>query len=586
VPSTFTVLNLNNSGAGSLRAAVVAANASLGADTIAFAGGLHGTITLTSGELAITDSVTIDGPGANSLSVSGNLSSRVFDIGNNATVAIDRLTIADGFINGGNGGGILVDAGATLNLDHVVMTGNNAHADSLSNFGNGGGIENDGSLAIAESSFVNNNATGGSFKATITGAITEGSAGGAIDSQGPYLTVTSSAFTNNGADGYNVAAADPFGTSEGNGGAINNSSAATITNSTFTGNGASGRTTNGGAISTGENELTNPANDPLAISNCTFTGNVAVGGDNANDYTHSFGGQALGGAIANAAPLTIANSSFTDNVAKAGDHCDNLTTFNGHVLVGSAWGGGIVNSFGGSLTVTHTNFAGNQAIGGNSAAGVGGTAEGGGVDDFIFATTTLTDVSFVGNQAVGGSGGPGYTGGTGFGGALSNNVDSTAAIAHTLFLDNQAQGGAGGLGAAGGVGAGGAIANGGGSGALESVYLGLPSDNSSYTLDHGTLVLNVAQGGAGGAGGNGGSGLGGGAFVLGTCAASNVSSEIVVNAAFGGSPGAGGASGQGEGGGLYIDSGATVYLDSFTVNSAKNNDAAIDPNIDGTYILL
>src|SRR5262245_35891316 len=64
LPSTFTVLNLNDSGDGSLRAAVAAANANPGADTVAFASGVHGTITLTGGELLISDSVAINGPGA------------------------------------------------------------------------------------------------------------------------------------------------------------------------------------------------------------------------------------------------------------------------------------------------------------------------------------------------------------------------------------------------------------------------------------------------------------------------------------------------------------------------------------------
>src|SRR5712664_313609 len=59
VPSTFTVTNLNDGGAGSLRQAVLDANAHGGADQIAFATGLRGTITLTTGQLSITDSVTI-----------------------------------------------------------------------------------------------------------------------------------------------------------------------------------------------------------------------------------------------------------------------------------------------------------------------------------------------------------------------------------------------------------------------------------------------------------------------------------------------------------------------------------------------
>src|SRR5829696_123499 len=53
--STFTVLNLADSGEGSLRQAVQGANVLSGADTIDFADGLLGTIALTSGEMSITD---------------------------------------------------------------------------------------------------------------------------------------------------------------------------------------------------------------------------------------------------------------------------------------------------------------------------------------------------------------------------------------------------------------------------------------------------------------------------------------------------------------------------------------------------
>ena len=60
VPSTFDVLNLNNSGAGSLRQAILNANAHVGVDIIDF--NVAGTITLTTGALpAITDKVVIDG---------------------------------------------------------------------------------------------------------------------------------------------------------------------------------------------------------------------------------------------------------------------------------------------------------------------------------------------------------------------------------------------------------------------------------------------------------------------------------------------------------------------------------------------
>ena len=70
--------NLLDSGPGSLRAAVAAANANPGADAIDFA--TTGTITLTSGQLDITDSLTINGPGVDALTVSGRDVSRVFSI--------------------------------------------------------------------------------------------------------------------------------------------------------------------------------------------------------------------------------------------------------------------------------------------------------------------------------------------------------------------------------------------------------------------------------------------------------------------------------------------------------------------------
>ena len=105
--------NLLDSGPGSLRAAITAANATAGVDLINFTPGLHGTIKLASGEPAITAAnLTINGPGENQLTVSGNNAYRVFDISNSATVKIDNLTIADGLTVGGNGGGILNEAGA------------------------------------------------------------------------------------------------------------------------------------------------------------------------------------------------------------------------------------------------------------------------------------------------------------------------------------------------------------------------------------------------------------------------------------------------------------------------------------------
>ena len=71
------VLNNNDSGAGSLRQTIVAAGSG---DTILFTNTVSGTIMLTSGGLAIAKNLTIQGPGANVLTVDANDSSRVFNV--------------------------------------------------------------------------------------------------------------------------------------------------------------------------------------------------------------------------------------------------------------------------------------------------------------------------------------------------------------------------------------------------------------------------------------------------------------------------------------------------------------------------
>ena len=91
-------------GAGSLRQALVDAN---DGDTID-ATGISGVITLTTGQLLVDKSVTINGPGADMLAIDGNAASVVFFIFRNLggeTVTISGLTIRNG--GGGNfGGGI------------------------------------------------------------------------------------------------------------------------------------------------------------------------------------------------------------------------------------------------------------------------------------------------------------------------------------------------------------------------------------------------------------------------------------------------------------------------------------------------
>src|SRR5713226_6814785 len=141
VPSTLTVLNNLDKGAGSLRDAITKAKSG---DTIVFAPSLAGqTITLTSDELAIKNSLDIEGPGADKLAISGNDANRVFDVVNQGlTVTIDGLTITHGLGKGnvqgenagGGGGGAILNGGSAVNLANDVFSSNQAdHGGAITN---------------------------------------------------------------------------------------------------------------------------------------------------------------------------------------------------------------------------------------------------------------------------------------------------------------------------------------------------------------------------------------------------------------------------------------------------------------------
>ena len=150
VLSAFHVTTLTDGGAGSLRDAITQANTHAGADIIVFQPGLTGTIALTGGELDITDDLTINGPGADKLTVSGNNISRVFKVESGETVRISGLTIAGGNAGTGNGGGI--DNFGTLTVSDSVFSGNSAT--------NGGGLANEsgGTATVSGSTFTGNSA--------------------------------------------------------------------------------------------------------------------------------------------------------------------------------------------------------------------------------------------------------------------------------------------------------------------------------------------------------------------------------------------------------------------------------------------
>ena len=129
------------------------ANRDPGADAIAFDPTVFKadpTITLSGGQLELTDAVTIRGP-ANGVTISGNNHSRVFLIDAGVTATLTNLTITRGNSAGLAGGGLANNGTATL-TDCIVS--NNTASD-------GGGLANDGTLTLNGSTVSNNSASDG-----------------------------------------------------------------------------------------------------------------------------------------------------------------------------------------------------------------------------------------------------------------------------------------------------------------------------------------------------------------------------------------------------------------------------------------
>jgi hypothetical protein len=461
VPSTLTVTSAADDGsAGTLRAEIAAA---VSGDTINFDPSLAGqTITLTSGELAITKSLDIEGLGANQLAVSGNGASRVFDISRGVTAAIDDLTISGGRAVG-QGGGIL-NAG-TLTLAHVIVSHNQVVGLPGAPFVLGGGIRNTGTLTVSDSEFDHNQAVA---PAGVPGGPGGAGLGGAIMSSGvgsapATATVSQSTFLDNQAIGGAAGLGASF-TRVGLGGAImNDAGTFTVSDSEFDhnqavggfGGGFVGGFGAGGAICNGART----ANAILSVSDCTLSDNQAIGGAAGAGSNPQIG---RGGGIANfvspiatlpvTATATVTASTLSGNQAIGGDGPNG----------GVGQGGGIVNLNGGILTVTESVIALNQAIGGASIVGVGsgGTGQGGGIANLNGGVLTVSSSVIALNQAIGGASNSG-SGGNGQGGGLFNGGSSpfgtsSLTLQGSLVVFNQAEGGAGqggseGLGQGGGL---------------------------------------------------------------------------------------------------------------------------------------
>ena len=305
-----TVTNLKDSGPGSLRQAIAETPIT---GTVDFQAGLSGTITLTSGPLTIANILTIDGPGASVITLSGNKTQQVFIIPAQYTVTISGLTIANAKGSGGS-----FDGGAISNSGSLSITGCTFNGNSATD---GAGIVNTGTLTVSNSTFSGNHAN---------------NSGGGIFNNHGTVKVTNCTFSSNSNINYG-------------GGALFNfdNSTLTVANCAFSGNSAgSNPSYGGGGIYNG---------GTLTVTSSTFG-------------TNSSGG--IGGGISNtgAGNATIANSTFNLNIAVNGAgiyHADSGTltltssTLNGNFA--SKQGGGIFHTGNGKAVVHNTILAGNSA---------------------------------------------------------------------------------------------------------------------------------------------------------------------------------------------------------------------------------
>jgi CSLREA domain-containing protein len=365
---SFQVTNTADSGAGSLRQAILDANAKVDFNPIFFQSGLTGNVTLLSALPDLTTSMSINGPGPNVLTVqrstaSGTPTFRILTI-QSGTVNISGLTISGGNFGGG-GAGLFVSAPATVTVANCTISGNTDN-----NFG-GGGIANLGAL-------------------TLTNGTVSGNTGQGIRSTGT-LTLTSTTVANNVGSGIFHVSAFPL----------------SITNSTITGN--SGGTSGGGIF--GDNGGT------VTVIGTTVSGNSANGG--AGIFTASNlvmmnttvsgnnGTSAQGGGIENLGTATLTNCTVTGNMSVAG-------------------GGGIFNA-GGTITLSNSTVTANSASGGGGIDSVSGTAilrntiiAGNGPNDLI-GTYYSQDFNLIGNTST-----------ASFTGITAHNITNVSALLDPL----------------------------------------------------------------------------------------------------------------------------------------------------------
>ena len=199
----LVVSNGFDSGAGSLRQALLHAATTPGAATVTFAAGFTGPVQLTA-EIGITDpdGVTVDATAAiGGMTITGNDTTRLFTVNAGTTLTLMGLTLTGGNGSGGSGGALVNHGNATLDL--CTISDNHA--------GSGGAILcESGSLRLTRCTLSDNSTagsgSGGAIHCSVALTLTQctftgnqAGAGGAVRQQGGTATLLHCTFSNNGA---------------------------------------------------------------------------------------------------------------------------------------------------------------------------------------------------------------------------------------------------------------------------------------------------------------------------------------------------------------------------------------------------
>ena len=326
--------------------------------SITFVPALTGTITVTlqNGGMVIARPVSITGPGADQLAISGAGVNRIFNVTTTGAFSLSNLTLRDARWSSGDGAALRVPNAVT------TISGCRFIDNATSANWSGGAIYTLGQLNISNTEFgANKGGSGGAvyprFGSVVTingcdfhdneaiGAVGSGLGAALLLWDGPTATVTNCTFRNNKAQ------------AQGGAAYVLQNSTLNVSNSTFSGNTVpfAGR---GGAI----------VNDgTTTLTGVTFTANSTPSGD--------------GGAIYNRGTCTLTNATLSENLIStdpttpgtAGGiyNLSGSLTLTNVTLNGNVRGG--IHRQGGTVTLTNTALAVGP-VGANCSGFTGGTA--------------------------------------------------------------------------------------------------------------------------------------------------------------------------------------------------------------------